>query len=142
MLVGKLKKEKQKVYLSPGNLKRKMIPRIFFMSYLGINVIALTGIPVRARLAMTGEITLRGRVLAIGGLREKLLAAARAGITTVLLPEQNRKDIAEVPKDIIDALQIVFVHNAEEVLNQALVHMPDSKKILPVHEAMLVGAPA
>ena len=103
---------------------------------------ALTGIPVRARLAMTGEITLRGRVLAIGGLREKLLAAARAGITTVLLPEQNRKDIAEVPKDIIDALQIVFVHNAEEVLNQALVHMPDSKKILPVHEAMLVGAPA
>ena len=61
---------------------------------------ALTGIPVRARLAMTGEITLRGRVLAIGGLREKLLAAARAGITTVLLPEQNRKDIAEVPKDI------------------------------------------
>lgn len=99
---------------------------------------ALTGIPVRARLAMTGEITLRGRVLAIGGLREKLLAAARAGITTVLLPEQNRKDIAEVPKDIIDALQIVFVHNAEEVLNQALVRMPDSKKILPVHEAMLV----
>mgnify|MGYP000510904577 FL=1 len=141
-MAGKLKKEKQKVYLSPGNLKRKMIPRIFFMSYLGINVIALTGIPVRARLAMTGEITLRGRVLAIGGLREKLLAAARAGITTVLLPEQNRKDIAEVPKDIIDALQIVFVHNAEEVLNQALVHMPDSKKILPVHEAMLVGAPA
>lgn len=52
-------------------------------------------------------------MLAIGGLREKLLAAARAGITTVLLPEQNRKDIAEVPKDIIDALQIVFVHNAE-----------------------------
>ena len=103
---------------------------------------ALTGIPVRARLAMTGEITLRGRVLAIGGLREKLLAAARAGITTVLLPEQNRKDIAEVPKDIIDALQIVFVHNAEEVLNQAFVHMPDRKKILPVHEAMLVGAPA
>lgn len=103
---------------------------------------ALTGIPVRARLAMTGEITLRGRVLAIGGLREKLLAAARAGITTVLLPEQNRKDIAEVPKDIIDVLQIVFVHNAEEVLSQALVHMPDSKKILPVHEAMLVGAPA
>ena len=141
-MAGKLKKEKQKVYLSPGNLKKKMIPRIFFMSYLGINVIALTGIPVRARLAMTGEITLRGRVLAIGGLREKLLAAARAGITTVLLPEQNRKDIAEVPKDIIDALQIVFVHNAEEVLNQALVHMPDSKKILPVHEAMLVGAPA
>ena len=141
-MAGKLKKEKQKVYLSPGNLKRKMIPRIFFMSYLGINVIALTGIPVRARLAMTGEITLRGRVLAIGGLREKLLAAARAGITTVLLPEQNRKDIAEVPKDIIDVLQIVFVHNAEEVLSQALVHMPDSKKILPVHEAMLVGAPA
>ena len=141
-MAGRLKKEKQKIYLSQGNLKKKMIPRIFFMAYLGINVIALTGIPVRARLAMTGEITLRGRVLAIGGLREKLLAAARAGITTVLLPEQNRKDIAEVPKDIIDALQIVFVHNAEEVLNQALVHMPDSKKILPVHEAMLVGAPA
>ena len=85
---------------------------------------ALTRIPVKANLAMTGEITLRGRVLPIGGLREKLLAAVRAGITLVILPERNRKDIEDVPKDILEKLTIVFVNTAEEVLKTALVEMP------------------
>lgn len=85
---------------------------------------ALTRIPVRAGVAMTGEITLRGRVLPIGGLREKLLAAARAGINTVLLPAQNRKDIEEVPKDVVDSLRIIFVNDAFAVLKNALMYMP------------------
>lgn len=85
---------------------------------------ALTGIPVRSRLAMTGEITLRGRVLAIGGLREKLLAAARAGITDVLIPAANKKDLEEVPADILEKLNIIFVKQADEVLKHALVRMP------------------
>jgi ATP-dependent Lon protease len=85
---------------------------------------SLTGIPVKARLAMTGEITLRGRVLAIGGLREKLLAAARAGVTDVIIPEANRKDLEEVPEDILAKLRISFVKQAEEVLRLALTRMP------------------
>ncbi len=85
---------------------------------------ALTGIPVRARLAMTGEITLRGRVLPIGGLREKLLAAVRAGVKDVLIPEANRKDLEDVPKDILSALNIVYVKYADEVLSNALVRLP------------------
>ncbi|MGK9797740.1 endopeptidase La, partial [Salmonella enterica subsp. enterica] len=63
-------------------------------------VSVLTGIPVRADVAMTGEITLRGRVLAIGGLKEKLLAALRGGIRTVIIPEENRKDLADMPKTV------------------------------------------
>ena len=85
---------------------------------------ALTGIPVKARLAMTGEITLRGRVLPIGGLREKLLAAARSGITDVLIPEANRKDIEDVPKDIVEKLNLIYVKNSGQVLKNALVRMP------------------
>ncbi len=102
---------------------------------------ALTGIPVKAALAMTGEITLRGRVLPIGGLREKLLAAVRAGITTVLVPEKNRKDVAEVPKDITDALTIVYVSDVDEVLRASLVRMP--QRTIPMPETHIgVGAPA
>lgn len=102
---------------------------------------ALTSIPVRAGLAMTGEITLRGRVLPIGGLREKLLAAVRAGITTVLVPEKNRKDIQEVPKDITDALHIVYVSDVDEVLREALVRKP--QRTMPLTNPQLsVGAPA
>lgn len=85
---------------------------------------ALIKIPVRAGVAMTGEITLRGRVLPIGGLREKLLAAARAGISTVLLPAQNRKDIEEVPEDVVNSLRIIFVNDAFAVLKNALMCMP------------------
>lgn len=82
---------------------------------------ALTNIPVRANVAMTGEITLRGRVLPIGGLKEKILAAKTAGINRVLVPAENEKDVEEIPKEIKSGLEIVFVKHMEEVLAQALV---------------------
>ncbi|MES2494358.1 MAG: endopeptidase La [Pseudomonadota bacterium] len=84
-------------------------------------VSTLTGIPVRSDIAMTGEVTLRGRVLAIGGLKEKLLAAMRGGITTVLIPEENRKDLAELPANIVEALEIIPVAHVDEVLARALM---------------------
>ena len=83
-------------------------------------VSTLTGIPVRADVAMTGEVTLRGRVLAIGGLKEKLLAALRGGIKTVLIPEENRKDLAEIPANVKDGLEIIPVSHVDEVLALAL----------------------
>jgi ATP-dependent Lon protease len=88
-------------------------------------VSTLTGIPVRADVAMTGEVTLRGRVLAIGGLKEKLLAALRGGIKTVLIPEENRKDLAEIPANILAHLDIVPVSHVDEVLARALVSVPE-----------------
>jgi len=84
----------------------------------------LTGIPVRANVAMTGEITLRGEVLPIGGLKEKLLAAHRAGIKTVLIPEENKKDLAEMPKNILAKLDIKPVRWIDQVLEYALVKLP------------------
>jgi ATP-dependent Lon protease len=87
-------------------------------------VSALTDIPVKSEVAMTGEITLRGEVLPIGGLKEKLLAAHRGGITTVLIPDENKKDLAEIPKNIKDKLSIVPVKWIDEVLEHALTHMP------------------
>ncbi len=84
-------------------------------------VSTLTGIPVRKDIAMTGEVTLRGRVLAIGGLKEKLLAALRGGITTVLIPEDNRKDLAEIPANVIEGLEIIPVAHVDEVLARALI---------------------
>ncbi|MEY4721546.1 MAG: hypothetical protein RIQ46_1271 [Pseudomonadota bacterium] len=83
-------------------------------------VSTLTGIPVRAEVAMTGEVTLRGRVLAIGGLKEKLLAALRGGIKTVLIPEENRKDLAEIPDNVKAGLEIIPVSHVDEVLKLAL----------------------
>ncbi len=88
-------------------------------------VSALTGIPVRADVAMTGEITLRGEVLAIGGLKEKLLAALRGGIKIVIIPEENRKDLAEIPKNVLEELDIRPVRWIDEVLGIALQHMPE-----------------
>jgi ATP-dependent Lon protease len=87
-------------------------------------VSALTGIPVRADVAMTGEITLRGAVLPIGGLKEKLLAAHRGGIKTVLIPEENRRNLEEVPDNIKQNLDIHPVKWIDEVLDIALVHKP------------------
>ncbi|MCP4768505.1 MAG: endopeptidase La [Gammaproteobacteria bacterium] len=87
-------------------------------------VSALTGIPVKAEVAMTGEITLRGEVLPIGGLKEKLLAAHRGGITTVLIPEENEKDLAEIPDNIKAKLDIVPVRWIDQVLEVALAHQP------------------
>jgi ATP-dependent Lon protease len=87
-------------------------------------VSALTDIPVKSDVAMTGEITLRGEVLPIGGLKEKLLAAHRGGIGKVLIPEENEKDLAEIPKNIKDKLTIVPVKWIDEVMEHALVHQP------------------
>ena len=82
---------------------------------------AITGTPVKADLAMTGEITLRGRVLPIGGLKEKLLAAKSAGIGTVLIPSENQADVGEMDKEITQGLEIIPVNTMEDVLKYALV---------------------
>jgi ATP-dependent Lon protease len=87
-------------------------------------VSALTKVPVRSDVAMTGEITLRGQVLPIGGLKEKLLAAHRGGIRIVLIPDENTKDLAEIPQNIKDHLDIRPVKWIDEVLQLALQHMP------------------
>jgi ATP-dependent Lon protease len=88
-------------------------------------VSVLTGIPVRRDIAMTGEITLRGRVLPIGGLKEKLLAALRAGITTVFIPKENEKDLAEIPDNVKKGLKLIPVADVDEVIAQALVRRPE-----------------
>jgi ATP-dependent Lon protease len=87
-------------------------------------VSVLTGIPVRRDIAMTGEITLRGRVLPIGGLKEKLLAALRAGITTVFIPKENEKDLAEIPDNVKKHLKLIPVADVDDVIAQALVRRP------------------
>ncbi|MFA4993923.1 MAG: endopeptidase La [Bdellovibrionales bacterium] len=84
-------------------------------------VSVLTGIPVRKDVAMTGEITLRGRVLPIGGLKEKLLAALRGGITTVLIPKENEKDLTEIPDNVKKGMSILLMNTVDEVLKHALV---------------------
>jgi ATP-dependent Lon protease len=93
-------------------------------------VSALSKIPVRADVAMTGEITLRGRVLPIGGLKEKLLAAHRGGLKTIIIPEENRKDLADIPKNVTDSLEIRPVKWIDEVLDIAL-----AQPLLPVKRA-------
>ena len=90
-------------------------------------VSTITGIPVDRNLAMTGEVTLRGNVLPIGGLKEKLLAAHRAGITKAIIPEDNKKDLVELPKVILDDIKISTVKNVDEVLKIAL-----TKELKPV----------
>jgi len=87
-------------------------------------VSAMTGIPVRSDVAMTGEITLRGEVTAIGGLKEKLLAALRGGIKTVLIPEENAKDLQDIPENVKNGLEIVPVRWIDKVLEVALERMP------------------
>ena len=88
-------------------------------------VSAITGIPIRKDIAMTGEITLRGRVLPIGGLKEKLLAALCAGITTVFIPKDNEKDLVEIPENVKKALTILPVSHVDEVIGKALVRAPE-----------------
>ena len=94
-------------------------------------VSAFTGVPVKSDVAMTGEITLRGQVLAIGGLKEKLLAAHRGGIKTVLIPEENEKDLKEVPENIKESLKIIPVKWIDQVLDVALSYPPQERE-LPV----------
>ena len=92
-------------------------------------VSALLRVPVRRDVAMTGEITLRGRVLPIGGLKEKILAAHRSGITTVIMPKENAKDLRDIPKRVLKALKVVPVDHMDEVLRNALV-LPDPETFL------------
>jgi ATP-dependent Lon protease len=107
-------------------------------------VSALTGIPVRANIAMTGEITLRGRVLPIGGLKEKLIAAVRGGIETVLIPKENERDLKEIPPKVKRRLQIRYVENMDEVLQHSLkfpehTALQDEMPEYPLQEIFEVG---
>ena len=92
-------------------------------------VSVLTGIPVRRDIAMTGEITLRGRVLPIGGLKEKLLAALRSGITTVFIPKDNEKDLADIPDNVKKLIKLIPVAHVDDVIGQALVQAPRSDRV-------------
>ena len=99
---------------------------------MAISLISIfTGIPVRADTAMTGEITLRGQILKIGGLKEKLLAAKRGGIKNVIIPKENEPDLQEIPKQITKSLNIIPVEWIDEIISAALVEepTPDTKKI-------------
>ena len=98
-------------------------------------VSAMTGIPVRADVAMTGEITLRGEVTGIGGLKEKLLAAHRGGIKIVLIPEENAKDLQDIPENVKNHLEIIPVKWIDRVLELALERMPEP---LPDEEAVKI----
>ncbi|MGF6172062.1 endopeptidase La [Ensifer sp. 4252] len=103
-------------------------------------VSVMTGIPISKDVAMTGEITLRGRVLPIGGLKEKLLAAVRGGIKKVLIPEENAKDLAEIPDNVKNVLEIIPVSRMGEVLQHALVRLPEPIEWDPANEPATVAA--
>ncbi|GHD07562.1 endopeptidase La [Tianweitania populi] len=106
-------------------------------------VSVMTGIPIRADVAMTGEITLRGRVLPIGGLKEKLLAALRGGIKKVIIPEENAKDLADIPDNVKSGMEIVPVSRIGEVLQHALVRMPTAIEwVEPVETPKPIGEEA
>jgi ATP-dependent Lon protease len=102
----------------------------------------MTGIPVKAEIAMTGEITLRGEVLGIGGLKEKLLAALRGGIKTVLIPEENVKDLQEMPENVKANLSIIPVKWIDQVLDLALERVPVAlEDEIPAKAVEVSGAP-
>jgi ATP-dependent Lon protease len=94
---------------------------------------ALTNVPVRRSVAMTGEITLRGRVLPIGGVKEKVLGAHRAGITDVILPRENERDLEDVPEEARNALRFHFAESLDDVLRVALVEHQDESRVSVVH---------
>jgi ATP-dependent Lon protease len=112
----------------------------------------MTGIPVKRDVAMTGEITLRGRVLPIGGLKEKLLAALRAGIKTVIIPDENAKDLTEIPDELKKSLDIRTVSRMDEVVKIAFVRPPqaiaweeegeDGSKLMPPEDEAPAGVTA
>ncbi|MBR9825469.1 MAG: endopeptidase La [Alphaproteobacteria bacterium] len=102
-------------------------------------VSVLTGVPVRKDIAMTGEITLRGRVLPIGGLKEKLLAALRGGVKTVLIPKENEKDLEEIPDNVKEGLEIIPVETADEVLTRALIEPVEPVEWTEADEAALAA---
>ncbi|TXG99162.1 MAG: endopeptidase La [Zoogloea sp.] len=103
-------------------------------------VSVLTGIPVRCDVAMTGEITLRGEVLPIGGLKEKLLAAVRGGIRIALIPQENVKDLTEIPDNVKNGLEIIPVKWIDQVLEHALARMPEALPDVPVGEAAVASS--
>ncbi len=105
-------------------------------------VSVLTGIPVRCDVAMTGEITLRGEVLPIGGLKEKLLAAVRGGITRALIPQENVKDLTEIPDNVKNELEIIPVKWIDQVLEHALERMPEALPDAPAAAEVAVAKPA
>ena len=96
-------------------------------------VSAITNIPVRADVAMTGEITLRGEVLPIGGLKEKLLAALRAGIKEVIIPKENERNLKDIPKEVMQGLTVHCVQWVDEVLELALTSLPEEKAIKKIN---------
>ena len=104
-------------------------------------VSVLTGVPVRKDIAMTGEITLRGRVLPIGGLKEKLLAALRGGVKTVLIPKENEKDLADIPDNVKEMLEIIPVETVDEVLSRALTAPVEPVEWTEAEEAALAAIP-
>jgi ATP-dependent Lon protease len=101
---------------------------------------ALTRVPTRREVAMTGEITLRGKVLPIGGLKEKVLAAHRAGVKTIILPKDNEKDLADIPKNVLDVLNLYLVQTMDEVLKIALTEPIPGRIAAPVTEGVAVDA--
>ena len=102
-------------------------------------VSALTGIPLRQDVAMTGEITLRGRVLPVGGIKEKLLAAHRAGIDTIMLPAENEPDLEDLPRDVREMMRITFLHRVDEALAVVLTRTP--QRWTPALETQKTTAP-
>jgi ATP-dependent Lon protease len=104
-------------------------------------VSALAQVPVRKDVAMTGEITLRGKVLPIGGVKEKVLGAHRAGLKTIILPRDNEKDLADIPKNVLDALDIYMVDTMDEVLKIALTGpLPSIAAPTPEPEAPAISS--
>jgi ATP-dependent Lon protease len=100
----------------------------------------MTGIPVKRDVAMTGEITLRGKVLPIGGVKEKVLAAHRAGVKNIILPKDNEKDLADIPKNMLDALDVYLVQTMDEVLKIALAEPLPGRLPAAVEESVEVEA--
>jgi ATP-dependent Lon protease len=98
---------------------------------------ALTNIPAKKNVAMTGEITLRGKVLPIGGLKKKVLAAHRAGVNTVLLPVGNKKDINDIPENTRKEIRLIPVSHMDEVIRYALVRKPQVNKQRRTHDVIL-----
>ncbi|NLB60977.1 MAG: endopeptidase La, partial [Clostridiales bacterium] len=98
---------------------------------------AITGKQIKPCLAMTGEVSIRGEVLPIGGLREKLLGALRAGITTVIVPDANRADVAEIDQRLLEELKVIYVSNTLEVLKAALINdVPPTVPHKPMHSTV------
>jgi ATP-dependent Lon protease len=101
-------------------------------------VSAITKIPVKRMVAMTGEVTLRGRVLAIGGLKEKILAAHRGGIRTIIAPKENEKDLRDIPKEVLKDLKVILVDHVDQVLVNSL-DIKNAKELFKINRERAMG---